>query len=120
MSYHKDTSIILEYLYPNADFVDDWSVVHVDEDLRKIVNWNVALGEKPSVETINSVVSDGIKSHKFKKIREQRNRILTETDWMAGSDVTMTDAWKKYRQDLRDLPASNSDPENIVFPTKPK
>ena len=39
---------------------------------------------------------------------------------MANSDVTMSDAWKKYRQDLRDLPASNSDPTKIVFPTKPE
>ena len=53
-------------------------------------------------------------------IREQRNQLLSETDWMANSDVTMSDAMKKYRQDLRDLPASNSDPSKIVFPTKPE
>ena len=35
--------------------------------------------------------------------RAERNRRLAETDWMANSDVTMTDAWKTYRQALRDI-----------------
>ena len=35
--------------------------------------------------------------------RAERNRRLVETDWMANSDVTMTDAWKTYRQALRDI-----------------
>ncbi len=35
--------------------------------------------------------------------RAERNRRLEETDWMANSDVTMTDAWKTYRQALRDI-----------------
>jgi len=53
-------------------------------------------------------------------VRKTRKALLKQTDWMAGSDVTMSDDWKKYRQDLRDLPASNSDPSKIVFPTKPE
>ena len=52
--------------------------------------------------------------------QKEKNKSLKETDWMSGSDVTMSDAWKKYRKDLRDLPASNSDPDKIVFPTKPE
>ena len=35
--------------------------------------------------------------------RAERNRRLSESDWMANSDVTMTDAWKTYRQALRDI-----------------
>ena len=35
--------------------------------------------------------------------RQERNRRLAETDWMANSDVTMSDAWKTYRQALRDI-----------------
>ena len=48
-----------------------------------------------------------------------RNQLLAETDWMANSDVTMSDAWKTYRQALRDLPANTSDPSNPTWPTKP-
>ena len=50
--------------------------------------------------------------------REERDNLLSETDWMANSDVTMTDAWKTYRQALRDLPAESGFPD-VDFPTKP-
>ena len=36
-------------------------------------------------------------------IRMDRNALLAESDWMANSDVTMSDEWKIYRQKLRDL-----------------
>ena len=60
-------------------------------------------------------------------LREERNRRLMETDWMAYSDVTMTDEWRTYRQALRDLPSTAS-PEldeqgnltNVTWPTKPE
>jgi len=51
-------------------------------------------------------------------VRIERNKLLAETDWMAGSDVTMTDAWKTYRQALRDLPAADGFPD-VDMPTKP-
>ena len=35
--------------------------------------------------------------------REERNRKLEETDWMALTDVTMSEEWKTYRQALRDI-----------------
>jgi len=39
---------------------------------------------------------------------------------MSYSDSpTMSSAWKTYRQALRDLPASESDPDDIVFPDEP-
>ena len=52
-------------------------------------------------------------------LREQRDKLLAETDWMANSDVTLADAWKTYRQALRDLPANTSDPTKPTWPTKP-
>ena len=64
----------------------------------------------------------------MKLLREERSKRLTETDWMANSDVTMTDAWKTYRQALRDLPASSTpklndiddlDMTSVTWPTKP-
>ena len=63
----------------------------------------------------------------MKQLRVERDLRLAETDWMANSDVTMTDAWKTYRQALRDLPASADpkllsgmlDPSSVTWPTKP-
>ena len=38
------------------------------------------------------------------KIRELRNRLLAETDYLATADNTMSDEMKTYRQNLRNVP----------------
>ena len=58
-------------------------------------------------------------AEKWIDIRSQRNQLLEETDWMAHSDNTLTDEMKTYRQQLRDLPTSQSNPDDVVFPEKP-
>jgi len=52
-------------------------------------------------------------------LRRERNRLLTETDYLALSDQTLTAEMAAYRQALRDLPANTVDPANPVWPTKP-
>lgn len=56
---------------------------------------------------------------KWTRVRSERNEKLAETDWRALSDLTLSDEWKTYRQALRDLPSTQSDPDNITFPTPP-
>ena len=51
--------------------------------------------------------------------RAERNALLAKTDFYALSDVTMSDAIKTYRQELRDLPAHEDWPD-VDFPTKPE
>ena len=52
-------------------------------------------------------------------LREVRNQMLAETDWWASSDLTITDAQKKYRQDLRDITDNYSNLDDVVWPEKP-
>ena len=66
--------------------------------------------------------ADGKEARDWLAIRNKRNSLLVETDWWASSDLTMSDAQKKYRTDLRNLPSTISDPstwEDITWPTKP-
>ena len=64
----------------------------------------------------------------MRQLRMQRTAILAESDWMANSDVTMSDAWRDYRQALRDLPANSPNVAldeqgnliNVTWPTKPE
>ena len=51
-------------------------------------------------------------------VRARRDSLLQETDWMANSDVTMSDAWRTYRQALRDVP-SQLPSTTITWPTEP-
>ena len=62
------------------------------------------------------------------KLRARRNKLLEQCDYMGNSDYPMTDAWKTYRQALRDLPAKSNpklnsmgelDMTSITWPTKP-
>ena len=52
-------------------------------------------------------------------VRNERNQLISETDWMACSDVTMSDEWKTYRQALRDISAQAEFPNTVTWPTKP-
>ena len=42
------------------------------------------------------------------QLRYERNRKIAESDWRANSDVTLSDAWKTYRQALRDITSGAS------------
>ena len=67
--------------------------------------------------------ADGAPARRMVDLRERRDRLLAETDWMGNSDVTMSTAWKNYRQALRDItkttPADDT-LSNITWPTKPE
>lgn len=66
--------------------------------------------------------ADGQADRNMAELRKQRNKLLVETDYMALSDVTMTDAWKTYRQELRDITKQTPTDirlSNIKFPKKP-
>jgi hypothetical protein len=53
-------------------------------------------------------------------IRNQRDRLLSETDWMALSDSpTITTEWANYRQALRDITGQSGFPYDVAWPTKP-
>ena len=64
---------------------------------------------------------DGQSKRDLNLLREDRNNRLAETDWMSLPDApTMSDAWKKYRQDLRDITKTYKSPKDVKWPTKPE
>ena len=52
----------------------------------------------------SEIIEQGQIDVTWKSIRRLRDSLLTETDWRAVKDRTMTQDWKDYRQALRDLP----------------
>lgn len=56
-------------------------------------------------------------------IRDERNQLLTQSDWTQLADAPLTQeqktAWSAYRQALRDVPSSFSTPEEVVWPAIP-
>ncbi len=87
---------------------------------------NVQTGEVTTVELTAEEIAereayerDVLPVEQMKELRRQRNQLLTETDYLALADSTLTDEVRSYRQALRDLPANTVDPANPVWPTKP-
>ncbi len=57
-------------------------------------------------------------------LRKERDQKLSETDWVVTKylDVAggVPEAWKQYRQALRDLPQMPDFPRNFKWPVKPE
>ena len=88
--------------------------------MNKMVNGVVVAMTDAEIAAFNAdqPTADEILAQKWVQIRGERNIKLSQTDWRASSDLTLSDAWKTYRQALRDVP-TQSDPDNITWPTEP-
>ena len=87
---------------------------------------------KPTEEEINAKIAELEAAEPARQVREIRDRLLAESDWTQNRDVVLLNdiTWKRYRQDLRDLPASASftpkldsngdlDMSSVTWPLKP-
>ena len=63
--------------------------------------------------------ADGANDRAAVQVREERDDKLAACDWMANSDVTMSDEWRTYRAALRDIPAQAGFPNSITWPSEP-
>ena len=79
--------------------------------------------EEAARDAEEKVWAEGAPARRMVNLREQRNILLAETDWMGNSDVTMSADWKTYRQKLRDITKdlkTSADVEKVTMPTEPK
>ena len=78
--------------------------------------------EETARDAEEKTFNDAAPARRMRTLREQRDALLAETDYMALGDVTLSDAWKTYRQALRDITDTTPSDDalsNITFPTKP-
>ena len=82
----------------------------------------------PTEDELNTELTRLTNAEPMRLLREERNKRLANCDWRASSDLTLSTAWKIYRQALRDLPSSaspkldangNLDMSSVTFPTEP-
>ena len=92
------------------------------------LEWHDSSQTKPTETEVNSKISELDNAEPMRLLRLERDKRIANTDWRASSDLTLADAWKTYRQALRDLPASatpklNSfyelDLTSVTWPTEP-
>ena len=78
--------------------------------------------EETARDAEETALTNGALARAMNTLRTNRNRKIVETDYLALSDVTMSDAWKTYRQSLRDITNgvdTVEKAENVTWPTKP-
>ena len=111
----------LSQLKPGAE----WSV---SGNTYEGINWLDKTQTKPTEDEVNKKIDELKAAEPMNLLREERDRLITLTDWRASSDLTMSDEWKTYSQSLRDLPASSNpkldsegylDMTSVTWPSKP-
>ena len=78
--------------------------------------------EQTAFDNANTAWTNAAPARRMVELRKQRDALLAETDWMGNQDYSITDAWKTYRQALRDITDTTPSDDalsNITFPTKP-
>ena len=91
------------------------------------LEWLDSSQTKPTETEVNSKISELDNAEAMRLLRIERDARIVKTDWRASSDLTLVDAWKTYRQALRDIttqtPKLNSEYEldltSVTWPTEP-
>ena len=87
-------------------------------------------GHKPTETEIQEKIEEVIAAEPMRLLRMERDRLLSETDWVStrsvDSGTPVSQEWVVYREALRDLPAT-ADPKlenggltNVTWPEKPE
>ena len=130
------------YNYRGETVMEEYSIVDALVELKPGAEWSIGGRDyeqlvwldksqtKPTLDELNTKLSEMNAAEPMKQLRVIRNQKLAETDWSQSPDVPSTtkDKWLTYRQALRDLPASANptldedgylDLSSITWPTQP-
>ncbi len=96
------------------------------------LEWLDSSQTKPTETVINNKITELDTAEPMRLMRIERDRRLTACDWVVAkaseTGVSVPDAWKTYRQALRDLPSSASPKltssyslkvSSVTWPTEP-
>lgn len=100
-------------LAPNAEFTI------TDSDLSTLV-WHSDDIPQPTDDQITTRANELTSEEPLRKLRHERNIMLTQTDWWVMPDRTATQAQLDYRQALRDITQTYTSLEDVVWPEKPE
>ena len=113
LSYQALQELVENFPPPSMSYGPDYDLIELPEGY-----------EKPSKEEFEAKLQELIDAQPLKELRQERNKRLTECDWVAirafTTDTPVSEQWKTYMQALRDLPANTEDPKNPVWPVPPE
>ena len=120
-----DIPVALQSLRPNAK----WHMIGTEYSN---IYWDDKTQTKPTEEEVNNKIEELKISEPFRLLREERNKLIAETDWTQLKDIDLDIIrernWENYRQALRDLPSKSTpkldsngflDMSSVSWPDKP-
>ena len=106
--------------FEQSDYI---TIPYVGEKISYHLKWDAS---KKEVVKDDTAKSSWELAQEWKRIRKERTRLLSESDWTQGGDSPLTTQkksdWAKYRTSLRTLPEDQSSKtkySDITWPTKP-
>ena len=116
----NDIPTALQSLKPGAQWVlrgNDYSGLE----------WLDSGQTKPTETEVTNKITALDAAEPMRLLRVERDKRISSTDWRASSDLTLADAWKTYRQALRDITTQtpkldsnyNLDLTSVTWPTEP-
>tara|TARA_B100001093_G_C26664397_1_gene943344 strand:+ start:701 stop:1060 length:360 start_codon:yes stop_codon:yes gene_type:complete len=91
------------------------------------IEWQDSSVTQPTEDVLNAKIAELDAAEPLRLLREERDKRIAVTDWRASGDLTMPDAWKTYRQALRDMTTQTAklnskyklDLTSVTWPTEP-
>ena len=96
------------------------------------LEWSDKIQTQPTEDEVNAKIAELETAEPFRLLREERNKLIAETDWTQLKDISLDSIreknWKEYRQALRDLPSGSTpklnsygdlDMSSVTWPDKP-
>ena len=111
---------------PSDALLADWSVYPYTVQDQPTVDYMTQTVTQTAITEVDGAWTQGWEVSNLsaedagRNIRSHRDSLLSQTDWMALSDVTMSPEWAVYRQALRDVTAQEKFPYAVIWPTKPE
>ena len=114
-----------KFIYKGQDYYHDPNLPVVDTTQPVNPDGVPVFGTQTLKEVLEMTDAEATAAYKegaWNSHRPERDRLLQKCDWVVSKYTELgqpiPDEWKTYRQALRDI-TSQSDPDNIVWPTKP-
>lgn len=90
-------------------------LVQINDEVREMNDEELAAYEAAQAEAVAQAPI-----LKAAEVRNERNRLLAESDWTQVADAPADKAaWSTYRQALRDITTQEGFPSSVTYPEKP-
>ncbi len=103
-----------------TEFTSKFKVIIDENDNGEAIISSDLSGLQVSWSDISAKMSELQTAEPMRLLREERNKLIAETDWWVLPDQATTQAQLDYRQALRDITNTYTSLADVVWPEKPE